>query len=243
MSFKLAKETSLRNKYVCYGWIRETENILKLAQIVPDMVKVICLLYFRDDEIFDDVNEKGIQLSSNKKVISSKNYICNNLKIINYGITEICSIQQTKIQWDLKVNDRHMIGVPSLSIGIANNKHDDVDRIYYLFRYNKTWIRLEHRDGTDKYGVTLSGDKLSDRQEKIYDDGDRVSLMMEIDSRVSLHLDLIQKKIKLIVNGFDFGFASVPIVTSPQIQYRLCVIFDQKIKGFSSVEILDFKIY
>lgn len=231
MSFKLAKETSLRNKYACYGWIRETENVLKLAQIVPSMVKVICLLYFRDDEIFDNVNEKGIHLSSNKKVISSKKSYHKSciFPCLNYGITDIYSIQQTKIQWDLKVNTSNDIRmIPTMLIGIANG-----ERIYYLFRYNKIWIeggicRLEHRDGAAKYG---SGDKLSDRQEwKRYDDGDRVSL----------HLDLKQKKIKVIVNGFDLGFTSVPIVTSPQIQYKLCVILHG---GFSSVEILDFNIY
>ena len=73
MSFKLCvKGISVRNKYCCYGWIREHENIFKLSQIVPDLVKVICILFFRDNEIFNNVSDRaGIQLSSNKKIISN----------------------------------------------------------------------------------------------------------------------------------------------------------------------------
>ena len=249
MSLKLAKETSLRNKYACYGWIRETENILKLAQIVPSIVKVVCLLYFRDDEIFNDVIEKGgIQLSSNKKVLSLSDYddksSCNIFqhKICiypcnNYGINEICSTQQTKIQWDLKVNDPTRgwwSATPAILFGIAN-KHDvDADRIHYIFQYQKIWIshglcRFYHRNGKYTYSGKYAR-ALGRHKQKIYDDGDRVSL----------HLDLKQKKIKVIVNGFDLGFTSVPIVTSPQIQYKFCVILHG---GPSTVEILDFNIY
>ena len=50
------------------------ENILKLSQIVPSVVKVICILYFRDNEIFNNVSDRAaIQLSSNKKIISRPN--------------------------------------------------------------------------------------------------------------------------------------------------------------------------
>lgn len=242
MSYKLLTNISQRNQYTCYGWIRRKENILKLSPI-HDLIKVLCILYFRDDEIFNNIgqSDKSIVLSPNKKILSRKNrdlmlnqtHFYNN----NHGINEINSHQQIIIQWNLKVND---IDGGNTLIGITN-KDDHVDQyiddgntIYYLFQYNKKWInhgvcRFYHRDNDDE-------DSINDRYGTDYLDR---SISTTDGDMLSLHLDLKQKKLKLIVNGVDFGFASSLIMTSPQIQYKLCVIFDSQ----SIVEILDFKIY
>lgn len=134
MSFEILKRVSLRNKYSCYGWIREHENMLKLSQI-PALVKSLCIMYFRDDDMFDKTSTRGgVFISSNKKIVSRKdaneihmNVPCNSILLDgdrsllellcdddefeeapinnNHGITEIDSDQNIKVQWKLKATN------------------------------------------------------------------------------------------------------------------------------------------
>ena len=125
-------------------------NILKLRQIIPDLVKSICVLYMRDDEIFNKT-ATICHLSSNKKTISrnentcilnglrANTYILNNgfswfhretnlnplideVKCLhnNHGINEINSDQQSRVYWLLKVNKSTSIYSTDLLIGITN---------------------------------------------------------------------------------------------------------------------------
>ena len=44
-----------RTKLTVYGWIRQQEKSLRLRNI-PSMITAICILYARDDEIFEIIN-------------------------------------------------------------------------------------------------------------------------------------------------------------------------------------------
>ena len=66
--FKQLSKIDSRTKYSVYGWIKSQEKQLKLRDI-PSMISALCILYFRDDEIFDIISKKEIQLSHNHKVI------------------------------------------------------------------------------------------------------------------------------------------------------------------------------
>eukprot|EP01084_Bolivina_argentea_P282151 482922_1 len=56
-----------RTKYAVFGWIRNNEKLLELSHI-PLLISFICILYFRDDEIFAIIGTK-VKLSNNKKCI------------------------------------------------------------------------------------------------------------------------------------------------------------------------------
>ena len=76
---KLLSRIDKVTKYAVYGWIREKEKQLKLGT-VPSAIATICVLYYREDEIFDILNEE-IKASENKKVIkkiSEIRGICDN---------------------------------------------------------------------------------------------------------------------------------------------------------------------
>ena len=220
--------------------------MLTLSKIIPDLIKVMCINYFRDDEIFHNICQRDtrIVLSSNKKILSRQFHPSNaNLNLDqhnnNHGINKIYSDQQIKIQWDLLILPQGKNGNGDMLIGIANKDDhvdeyiDDGDTIFYLFKYHKIWLnhgvsRFFHRDNDDEHSISDKyGSDYYQDQSISNDDGDRVSV----------YLDLEERKIKLIVNGVDFEFASTSIRTSSKIQYKLCVIFDDE----SSVEILDFK--
>ena len=157
MSFKMLQQVSLRNQYSCYGWIRNNENILNLSHVVPDLVKSICVLYFRDEEIFNKTSTTAmITLSSSKKIISRSNRetgfgitniantwildngFCNYVNEAslhnNHGINEINSDQEITVEWLLKANltypnnsVRQGSNYGNILIGITN-KDDHINK-------------------------------------------------------------------------------------------------------------------
>eukprot|EP01084_Bolivina_argentea_P297692 512906_1 len=101
MALKLLSKIDKRTKYVVFGWIRNNEKTLQLSHI-PVMISSICILYFRDDEIFAITGTK-VKLSNNKKCIEKikKEMAWGNS---SYGINEISSKDNIVCQWDLKIN-------------------------------------------------------------------------------------------------------------------------------------------
>ena len=89
-----------RTKYAVHGWIRNEEKVLKLNNM-PLVITTILILYFRDDEIFDTISDKGIQLSENKKIITRITH--HHMTNTNYGATEIPSGNGAICKWDLRV--------------------------------------------------------------------------------------------------------------------------------------------
>lgn len=288
-SFKKLQEVSLRNKYTCLRWITNHEKILTLSSIVPYSVKVICVLYFKDDDIFNKTSSKGgiIQSSNNKMItrIDPEEAPDNDIKfqepmwvfhyphnvmrlngnhrwkdlqfkggIIpynnNHGMAEISSTQQARVQWDLKVNklkpnNIYRADVGCILIGIAS-QDDHVDQhihdgntIYYLFQWN---IGQKNMDciSAHTFYFTCKDKANPGPFTENYTDNKYHNDNSSDEDRISIHLDLKQAKIKLIVNGFDLHFRQVKIMQSKQIKYKLCVILDS---CGESVEILNFKIY
>ena len=69
MAFKQLNTIDKRTKYSVYGWMRNEEKALKLRHI-PSMISSMCILYFRDDEIFGVTPNDQVKLSENKKIIT-----------------------------------------------------------------------------------------------------------------------------------------------------------------------------
>eukprot|EP01084_Bolivina_argentea_P297690 512904_1 len=100
LRFKMLSTIDKRTKYSVCGWIRNNGKALQLNHI-PVMISSICILYFRDDEIFVITGTK-IQSSNNKKCIEKIKE--TNWLNSSYGINEISSKDNIVCQWDLKIN-------------------------------------------------------------------------------------------------------------------------------------------
>ena len=73
---KQLSKVSIHTKYSVYGWVREAETELRMGDI-PLMIQTICILYYRDDDVFDKIDENGF-------IIESKdNYILNHCSVVN----------------------------------------------------------------------------------------------------------------------------------------------------------------
>ncbi len=81
-SLKSLSTIDARTKYAVYGWIRKSEIELEICHI-PMMLRCICSLYYRDDEVFHTIGN-DVKLSKNKKYITKigRDNSCN----FNYGI-------------------------------------------------------------------------------------------------------------------------------------------------------------
>lgn len=219
MAFKLLRKIDQRTKYSVYGWIRDKEKILKLGN-VPSMIKSICILYFRKEEIFDVISYKGIQLSENGKSITAKSDIDgpdNN----NYGAMEIESESNTFYKWEFKVtgNKCDWIGFGISSKQIPNDFHEkDFKCIYYIIRNDAGKLR-----------------RSSHRRRSCYDSYSDTSF--KTGDLISLHLNLKKRKMELMVNGKQRGIAFTNIETSQDIAYRMFVSLN---KSDVTVEIMDF---
>ena len=174
MSLKLLQGISLRNKYSCYGWIRMQENILKLSQIVPSVVKVICILYFRDNEIFNNVSDRAaIQLSSNKKIISRPNVDEEEKHVANpYNTLMMMAYQEF---FPNNCDDASSKDYPiHNNLGITEINSDQEIRVQWdlLAKFKKIYNRSPIKD--EDIGCILIGiaDKDDHVNKHIHGDGD-----------------------------------------------------------------------
>ena len=128
-----------------YGWVREAERDLKLSN-VPNMISCICIMYLREDEIFQYLSDDGkIKLSADKKIATLKKGYMNFLNV--FGIVEVASMNKAIYQWDLKM---------TLTIEYHNQYGVVVDHIVYILqgmqKYSRSWKR---------YGASFMKDKVS----------------------------------------------------------------------------------
>ena len=98
MSLKLLKQIDKRTKCTVYGWIRELEAALNIPHI-PTMISSICILYFREDEIFSTISQNGSELSQNKKMITKMDIDHDNDNN-NYGLIMAPSNGDCIYKWD-----------------------------------------------------------------------------------------------------------------------------------------------
>ena len=212
MAFKQLSKIDKRTKYSVHGWIRNKEKSLGLTTI-PSMINAICILYFRDDEIFNVING-AVKLSENKKIITSLagDFAFLIKAFYNYGIMEIVPTSNLVYQWDLRIvkcteND-------CIYFGITSTKSEELfgDGHHYAFK-----------NGGEK---TKTDEKWKSYGEEI-----------RTGDIVSINLDLKKAQIKLIINGKDQGIAYENVDKSKDIKYRLFVTLLFK---NDCVEILNF---
>ena len=221
MSFKQLNQIDERTKLAVHGWIRNKEKILNLAN-VPGMINAMCILYFRDDEIFDIVGLNHIQLSKDRKMITKiSNEPIQRFAVgqgswdtNNYGIMEVASNTDMIYEWKLKIiNDDSSSG--DVQIGIASELVQDsfIEKgVYYLFYSDRK------RCSPAQFWVSYDSS---------FTKGDEVII----------HLDLKKAEIYLIVNGIKGPIAYKNVVKSEDVKYRLAVsLYDLDV----SVEIIGF---
>ncbi len=202
--FKLLSKIDQTTKYVVYGWIREAEVELKLVHI-PMMISSICILYYRDDEIFD-ITGDDIKLSQNKKCITEigAEYRCN----CNYGIIEVSSNSDNVYRWDLKI-----IKQPqqywSIFAGLSSVR-----------KLGDIWSLCRENGGASIYMYANLG--------SIYDANKAHWTMygqrFRENDTVSIILDLQKQQITYLVNEEDQGIAYKNIIKNDDIKYQLLVV-------------------
>ena len=117
MSFKSLKNIDKNTKYSVYGWIREKENELQLVN-VPSLIISICILYFRELDQFEIV-DNGFELSDNNRKLRNVSHDTDNHRFFsiplrnNYGITKISSMSKVICKWDLKITKVHPNPAPN----------------------------------------------------------------------------------------------------------------------------------
>ena len=207
MSLKQLNQIDKPTKYSVYGWIRETETQFKLKH-TPSMITAICILYFRDDEIFDinNRNEKKIKLSSNRKSITKiGDIMTNNIGWNNntYGTIQISSMNNMVYKWDIKIIKA--ISRCSIIVGITSNNIPDKfignsrnPGVYYAF-----WSH--GKKGAHNIPMAICGDDFG------------------TNDQVSIYLDLNNAQIGFYINENLQEIAFRNIVRSKNVTYRLFV--------------------
>ena len=212
MAFKQLSKIDERTKLSVHGWIRNKEKSLGLTNI-PSMINAICILYFRDDEIFDVVDD-DTTLSENKKKITKGGI--SDADINYYGINQILSTNDLVYEWDLKLIKHKKCCNLGAIVGITENqtKASFAEGAYYAFGTNG-WRK---RSGNLEYWASYG--------QECYDD-----------DIISIRVDLKKREIEFAINGIGQGIAFENVEKSKDTKYRLFVCLD--FEG-DCVEILNF---
>ena len=116
-TLKLLSKINRRTKDIVIGWIRELEKCNRMDDI-PSLINALCILYYREDEIFETVGSK-LSVSGNRKTVMLKRK--NNIKghifeFSAYGSYQIPYSNTLKHQWDIYVDKEH----GAVEIGVAD---------------------------------------------------------------------------------------------------------------------------
>ena len=203
MALKQLNNIDKRTKYSVFGWIRNQERELKLHN-VPQMISSICILYLRDDEIFDII-AKLIKLSENRKMITRMRWGFqwdNN----NYGKMEVNSTNNIIYKWHLKIIEMSR----KIEVGVRSKHNGE----YYgvevsTFNENKM-LKLTHNKIPS---YKLNWDNYCVHK---FEKGDEITIC----------LNLKQQHVQFIVNSIDKGIAFTNIETSKDIKYRIYVLLE-----------------
>ena len=218
MAFKLLSKIDERTKLSVHGWIRNKEKTLKLRNI-PSMVNAICILYFRDDEVFE-INHDNMKVSENKKTITkiSDNWGWTSC---SYGLNAINSNSDMTYQWDLNIKNPEgkeagiVVGIASRTKSFRDVWTCTLAPGDLMYLYGNWGHVCDRRDVDKEYGTGIS-------------DGN---------GKISIHLDLKLGQLSFSVNDVNQGIAFENIKKNQDIQYRLVVSL---FYVGASVEIINF---
>ena len=217
---KLLSKIDKRTKYAVFGWIRNSEHELNL-NYVPLRISSLCVLYFREDEIFG-ITGQNVKVSDDGKSITKINRHCFNNN--SYGIIHVSSMSDCVCRWDLKINK--LSTIYGVIIGVSSSLCPDQKL-------------LHHRDESSHYAM-WNGVFLYDREHLIKERPpwrDIKGRCWKENDKISLVLDLVKEEIRFLVNGVDQGTVYKHVKKADDITYRLMVsMFDIG----ASVEILNF---
>lgn len=193
------KHITQRNKHIIYGWIRKQKHFENI--IIPTTIYYLCILYFREEEIFQIISDNGIILSKDRKKITKIDQNWNyDISNTNYG-TEIDSDTGFLHRWTLKLV--HKIEYLNITIGITTQinpnqiYNEDQNVLCYYF--------------CDDY-------KFSNNNENGY-----YGKRWMIGDILTINLDLNKKQLYLLINQKNQGVAFENILSSDKIKYRLFV--------------------
>ena len=115
--WKKLSQIDIRTKYGIYGWMRQAEKELKLPHI-PLMISSICILYFFEDEIFNEIGNQT-EMSKDRKCIKN---MSNKFSNTNYGIIEIDSNSQGFYRWEIRweIRLKSQATMTNIIIGITD---------------------------------------------------------------------------------------------------------------------------
>ena len=186
------------------------ENALKVVNI-PTMISNICIVYYRDDECFDEIGP-GITAKKNNKIVTVT-FRTNDNFMFSFGRIGILSTRDVVCQWDIRIhskNTKRIFSSESIRIGVASVDSGSV---------NHKTKNFYETDGT------IFG----------YKTGWNHAYVAGIYDVISVRLDLKKRNIKFFVNGKLQKNEIHPIEIGEDIKYRLMVGMQQQM---DAVEIL-----
>ena len=176
------KHVNERDKLAVYSWVRNIEKTHKLSQSVPSLVLSMTILYFRDDEIWDD-NEYVDRTRDNKEIRGPGNEGSTIYKVS--GVNKICPLRKGKYEWDILIKDSfdHPSKWP-ICIGLLCESTEKVIGAFYFSNGQRATNCHYFGATTYEYGEE-------------YDKNDKISVL----------LDTSSQKISFKKNDKDQGIA------------------------------------
>ena len=215
--FKTLNKIDERTKHSVYGWMREAERELNLCNI-PMLVKSICILYFRDDEMFEVIGDGTMTDKTNKRITKINQHDWENA---SYGYVKIPSMNQCIYQWDMKIN--YVSNNYDLTIGISSKSRSNED------------IATE-RDGSHTYAYIGDGEKVS--SSFVSTNWTKYGTKLKDNDKLTMHLNLKNGQLTYFINDLNQGIAFNNISQGKDITYRLAITL---YGTGASVQILNFK--
>ena len=198
-SLKLLSKVDGKTKDTVYGWIREAEKESQIGHI-PMMLSSICILYYRDDEIFDASTH--CNRSNDNKIATMKRESAGLFTCI-YGVTKIESNSDNVYRWDLRINHR----VKIIRVGISSDTKfaDFVDALTEITTgiYMYSCLALKNHQPYVKKAWKNYGKAFSTEDE------------------ISIVLDLKKQTIKFWVNDDDQGIAFANVQKHVPIKFGI----------------------
>eukprot|EP01084_Bolivina_argentea_P120909 214336_1 len=196
-----------RIKDLVFGYVRKAELIWIKNNIIPDLVRYICLWYYYIPAYFECLGPKISYRKDSEKMEIFKNPIGATVSS-SYAAPIIPSFNNPTIyEWKIKVVKMRPY---SISIGIDDAKCLSLDGPFT--GRNKT---------TSNYGLIgatgelqcLVGDRINGYAKRVITDGTIVTMILNLNA----------KTLQYMINGVDCGIAYKDIRCKPELEYRMAV--------------------